>query len=153
MFLFRAKDQDRLNTSCADLILLFTEVIKHRACRILKGRRGKKEQNDAFNENRSKVKYPNSKHNKVPSEAVDACPDPIPKNWGGVHWKLIPKKYRNQIKREVKELHKFYEFAGYIKGIADCKGIKIRQGHDWDGDQEFNDQSFDDLIHTETKGV
>lgn len=150
-YLFSLKDQERLNTCCADIILLFTEVIKNRPCRILKGRRGKEEQNKAFDEKRSKIKYPDGKHNKVPSEAVDAAPDPIPKNWGRVSWKLIPKKHREQIKKEIKELHKFYEFAGYLKGVADCNEIGIRQGHDWDGDHEFNDQSFDDLIHTETK--
>ena len=59
--------------------------------------------------------------------AVDVCPYPI--DWNN------------------KE--RFYHFAGYVKGIADSMGIKIRWGGDWDGDTVFDDQSFHDLPHFE----
>ncbi len=143
-------DQRRLDTCTEDIKLLINTVSKHRGCRVLCGRRGRKDQNAYYNQKKSKVKYPNSKHNKRPSEGVDTCPDPIPDNWGAISWKLIPKQYRERIKKEIKELCEFYNFNGYVKATADQLGIKIRQGHDWDGDNEFNDQTFDDIIHTET---
>ena len=151
MYLFSARSQDRLNTCCADLVRLFKEVIKNYDCTILCGRRDKEAQENAYIREKSKVRYPNSPHNRFPSRGIDVSPYPIPENWGKVSWKLIPKKHREKIHQEIKELHKFYHFAGYVKGVADCNDIPIRQGHDWDGDNEFNDQSFDDLVHTETK--
>jgi len=151
MYLYSVKSQTRLNTCCADLIRLFNIVIRNYDCSILCGRRGKEEQEEAYAEKRSKVKYPRSAHNRFPSRGVDVAPHPIPKNWGRISWKLIPKKHRRQIQKEIKELHKFYHFNGYVKGVADCNDISIRQGHDWNGDNEFNDQKFDDLVHIETK--
>ena len=150
MYVFSDRDQQELNTCCISLIQLCTEVIKRYSCTVLCGRRGKEKQNKYYELKKSKVKYPDSPHNKVLSEAVDICPLPIPDNWGDISWKLIPKKHREQIQREIKERCKFYHFNGYVKGTADQMGIKIRQGHDWDSDNEFNDQTFDDLVHTET---
>ena len=149
--MLKARDQKRLSTCNPDQISLFGEVSKHRKCRILCGHRNERDQNTAFMEHRSKVKFPHSKHNKLPSDAVDASPDPIPDNWGRISFELIPERHRKQIKKEIKELCEFYNFNGYVEGTADQMGIKIRQGHDWDGDDEFNDQTFDDLIHTETR--
>ena len=152
MFLFNIRSQDRLNTCRADLIRLFNIVIKRYDCTVLCGRRDKAKQEKAYTDKKSKVRYPNSTHNRFPSRGIDVSPYPIPKNWGRISWKLIPKKHREKIKKEIKELCEFYNFNGYVKATADQLGIKIRQGHDWDGDNEFNDQSFDDLVHTETKG-
>jgi hypothetical protein len=42
-----------------------------------------------------------------------------------------------------------YNFIGYVQGIADELGIKIRSGADWDMDNNFHDQSFMDLPHFE----
>ena len=151
MFLFSVRSQDKLNTCCANLIRLFNIVIKRYDCTILCGRRDKQEQEKAYKEKRSKVRYPNSTHNRFPSRGVDVSPYPIPKNWGKISWELIPKKHQATIQKEIKELHKFYHFNGYVKGVADCNDISIRQGHDWDADNEFNDQSFDDLVHVETE--
>jgi len=145
----RDRDQRMLNTCSANLILLISTVCEYRNLRVLCGRRGEKEQNDHYNKKRSKVKYPDSPHNKLPSKGLDISPEPIPDNWGAISWSLIPKKYRNRIGREIKELCEFYNLNGYIEATADQLGIKIRQGHDWDGDHEFNDQTFDDLVHNE----
>lgn len=125
--------------------------MEYRACNVLSGRRGKIEQNDLYANKKSKLKYPESKHNKLPSEALDLAPDPIPDNWGAISWKLIPKKHRKQIQKEIKERCEFYNFNGYVKATADQIGVEITQGHDWDGDNEFNDQTFDDLVHNQTK--
>ena len=150
MHFYSLRSLDMLTSCCADLIHLFTEVIKYRDCTVLCGRRGKEEQDEAYKNKKSKVKYPESAHNRFPSRAIDVAPYPIPKNWGKISWKLIPKKHREQIGKEIKELCRFYNFNGFVKGVADCNDIPIQQGHDWDGDNEFNDQNFDDLVHTET---
>jgi len=151
LFLYSVRSQDRLDTCCAGLIKLFSEVIKGYNCTVLCGRRNKEQQENAYIAERSKVRYAFSLHNRFPSMAVDVSPYPIPKNWGKISWDLIPKKQRKTIQKEIKELHKFYHFNGYVKGVADCNNIPIRQGHDWDSDNDFNDQSFDDLVHTEIK--
>ena len=72
--------------------------------------------------------YPNGKHNRKPSAAIDVAPWPIP-DW--------------------EDLKTFYFFSGVVKGIANCLEIKIRWGGDWDSDNDLNDQTFNDLVHFE----
>ncbi len=123
---------------CDDQIQkLFNAVIKSYDCTILEGHRGAVKQNEYFRTNRSKVKFPDGKHNSVPSRAIDAAPYPIPPNWGEDHWK---------------EMVKFYEFAAIVRYEAERMGIKIRWGGDWDGDGDYRDQAFDDLVHFELLG-
>lgn len=50
---------------------------------------------------------------------------------------------------EAKERARYYYMAGLVKGIAHQHGVEIRTGCDWDGDADFNDQTFDDLMHYE----
>jgi hypothetical protein len=45
--------------------------------KILCGHREEKEQNEAFNKGNSKLKWPQSKHNSLPSLAVDIAPFPV----------------------------------------------------------------------------
>lgn len=44
---------------------------------------------------------------------------------------------------------RFYFMQGIVRQIAHSNGIEIRQGQDWDRDNDFLDQSFDDLPHLE----
>lgn len=135
---FSATSKARLATCHPDLQRLFNKVIETYDCSILDGRRGKEEQNKAFDEGRSKVQYPNSNHNQTPSLAVDVAPYPV--IWPDEEKR--PKEY-------VKDMARFYHFMGYVKAKADEMGIKIRCGGDWDGDFNFKDQNFDDLPHFE----
>jgi hypothetical protein len=106
---------------------LFGEVVKHFDCTIICGHRGEVEQDRACFDGRSKVRFPNSKHNKQPSLGVDVAPYPI--DWS--------------------EYNRFYMFVGVVRGIAAVLGIPIRCGADWDGDLEVKDQNFHDLPHFE----
>lgn len=124
---FGSSSSTRLATCHPKLQELFNEVIKNYDCSILQGERTKEEQDEYFRTGRSKVQYPNSKHNSSPSNAVDVVPFPI--DWN--------------------DWNRFYHFAGYVKGVADGLGIKIRSGIDWDGDNDFNDNSFNDAPHFE----
>ena len=132
---FGAKSKRELATCHPLLQKLFNEVIKYYNCSILKGRRGKTEQNQLFAEGRSQLKYPNSKHNAKPGEpsfALDAVP-----------WFINPPHVRWN------DRNKFYEFCGFVQGIAKVMGIKIRSGSNWDMDDELDDQNFFDLPHFE----
>jgi peptidoglycan L-alanyl-D-glutamate endopeptidase CwlK len=114
-----------LQTCHPSLRKIFKEVIKNYDCTIIQGHRSLEEQDELYRTGKSKLRK--GKHNYIPSLAVDVCPYPI--DW------------RDKIR--------FYHFVGYVKGVADQLGIKIRCGADWDGDNNFKDQTFHDLPHFE----
>ena len=124
---YGARSRGRLATAHPDLQEVFNEAIKHMDIKILEGHRDEELQNLFYAQHKTHLKYPASKHNKVPSEAVDAAPYPI--DWNN--------KAR------------FYYMAGLIIGIAKQKGIELRWGGDWNRDGNFKDNDFDDLGHIE----
>ncbi len=79
MPIFSQRSKAKLNTCDEMLQKVFNEVIRHFDCTILCGYRNEAEQNDAYFDGRSNLKFPNSMHNRVPSLAIDAAPYPI--NW------------------------------------------------------------------------
>ena len=126
---FGKRSRNRLSTCNKDLQLLFNEVIKHVDCSILEGHREENRQNSLYEEGKTKVRYPNGRHNANPSNAVDVVPYPI--DWTD---------------RERMTL-----FAGFVLGIANQMGLNIRWGGDWDQDFEVQDNMFDDFPHFELK--
>jgi peptidoglycan L-alanyl-D-glutamate endopeptidase CwlK len=68
--------KERLSTAHEDLQTLFNEVVKGFDCSIICGHRDKESQDKEYAEGDSKLKWPNSKHNKIPSLAIDAVPYP-----------------------------------------------------------------------------
>ena len=97
---------------------------------IIEGHRGKAEQNRYYDLGKSKVKFPDGKHNKIPSEAMDAAPYINGKiSWNKSHCCVL---------------------AGIILACAAQQGIKLRWGGNWDMDGEpITDQDFQDLVHYE----
>jgi peptidoglycan L-alanyl-D-glutamate endopeptidase CwlK len=126
---FGKTSKKRLQTCDEKLQLLFNEVVKAFDCSILVGHRGEEDQNKAYREGNSQVKWPKGKHNKKPSSAVDVAPYPI--DW--------------------EDRERFSYFAGFVKGVAWRLNTPIRWGGDWDGDTELSDNNFDDLVHFELK--
>lgn len=126
---FSQKSKDRLATCDARLQQVFNEVIKHFDCVILEGHRNQAAQDAAYAAGKSQLKWPNGKHNSMPSKAVDVMPFPI--DWTD---------------RERMTL-----FAGFVIGIATGMGIDIRWGGDWNEDTKVKDNRFDDLPHFEVK--
>jgi hypothetical protein len=126
---FGKRSKENLKLCDVRLQDILMEAIKYYDFAVICGHRGEEEQNKAFHEGRSKLKFPQSKHNQNPSKAVDVVPYPI--NWN--------------------DESRFFYLAGLIKGIASSMGHVIRWGGDWDGDGDFNDQSFIDLPHFELK--
>lgn len=124
---FSDRSKQQLETCDPQLQELFNEVIKYFDCTILVGTRTEQEQNEAYEQGRSKLKWPQSKHNTFPSKAVDVAPYPI--DW--------------------EDTQRFNYFAGVVMGIAASKGIKIRWGGDWDRDTNLKNNKFNDLPHFE----
>ncbi len=124
---FSERSMSKLETCDPALQKVFLEVVKTFDCTVFTGRRGKEQQDELFRQGKSQVKFPFSMHNTYPSKAADVAPYPI--DW--------------------KDRERAYYFAGYVLGIAQSMGIKLRFGGDWDGDWEVKDNSFDDLWHFE----
>ena len=131
---FGTTSEQRLSQCDARLQKLFRHVVLRFDCKVLTGHRSKVAQTTAFNAGASKVQWPNSKHNSVPSRGIDVAPYPIPEQFGA--------NSRN-------EYEKFKYFAFYVMGVADAMGIRLRWGGDWDGDFDTEDQTFNDLLHFE----
>lgn len=142
---------ERLATCDERLQRLFNRVILGYDCSILCGHRGEEEQTEAFESKKSKVQWPDSKHNLFPSLAVDAAPYPIvwPETLKMLNRFKEGRGTIVQVMMVIKDLARFYHFAGYVLGIAEEMGIPLRWGGDWDGDKDFKDQAFDDLPHFE----
>jgi len=129
---------ERLSTCHRDLQLIFRTVIETYDNSIFCGHRKEKAQNQAFDDGLSQVRFPNSRHNVLPSMAVDAGP------------------YFVDLRNTDWDDHKaFALFAGYVKRVAEellkKKLIthRLRWGGDWDGDGRTADERFIDLPHYE----
>ena len=124
---FGSKSKKNLATCDQRLQKVFNEVIKHVDCSVLEGHRSGERQNKLFEEGKTKVKYPNGRHNANPSRAVDVAPYPI--DWD--------------------DRERFHLFAGFVIGVANQMGIKLRWGGDWNMNFEVDDNKFDDFPHFE----
>lgn len=121
---FSQIEQDRLLTCDPKLIKLMIEVDKMYPVFIICGHRGKADQEDAVRRGVSKLHFPYSKHNGLPSMAVDIAPNPD-KNDKTLEW--------NNIKE-------FERMCSFVELKAKELGIKIRLGRDF---------SFKDYPHIE----
>ena len=126
---FGKRSRERLASCHGDLRMVFNEVIKHVDCSILEGHREKERQNQLYDEGKTKVLYPDGRHNDYPSNAVDVVPYPV--NW--------------------EDRERMTLFAGFVIGVANQMGINLRWGGDWDQDFEVQDNKFDDFPHFEIK--
>jgi hypothetical protein len=126
---YSKRSKERLASCDERLQEVFNEVIKHVDCSVLEGHRSKERQNKLYDEGRTKVKYPNGRHNISPSKAVDVTPYPV--DWED---------------RERQTL-----FAGFVIGIARGMGYRLRWGGDWDMDFKVMDNRFDDFPHFEIR--
>ena len=124
---YGARSMGRLATAHPDLQEVFNEAIKWMDITILESHRSEEMQDKLYAKGKTPLKFPKSKHNKHPSEAIDAAPYPV--DWN--------------------DRERFSYMAGIIIGIGKMKGIELRWGGDWDRDGELEDNNFDDLGHIE----
>lgn len=107
-----------------DLIKLINRVDEIYPVHVICGHRNEADQNKAFEEKKSKLKFPDSKHNSKPSKAVDVVPDPD-RNPKTISWV---------------DLTQYEIMCLAIEAAADELEIKIRLGRDF---------SFKDFPHVE----
>lgn len=131
MFHYGKTSKERLSTVDPRLQAVFDWALRLGLVdiSIIEGYRGKERQNSFFPK-KSRVRYPNSKHNSIPSQAIDAAPFVN----GEISWKRV---------------HCIY-LAGIIVCLGAVMGVRIRWGGNWDMDGEpITDQDFQDLVHYE----
>ncbi len=130
---FSQESIDILNTCHIDLQTLFYTIIKSFDCKPTCGFRNEKNQNLAYLTGKSKLKWPDGKHNQQPSWAIDIYPFPI----------------------DFKDTNRIIFFAGFVMGTASnlLKQNKIshsiRWGGNWNQDNNLKDNLFNDLGHFE----
>jgi peptidoglycan L-alanyl-D-glutamate endopeptidase CwlK len=107
---------------------IFARVILKFDCRVLCGKRGKKEQDEAYDNGCSQLKYPDSKHNTEPlSSAADVVPYPY----------------------DEKDIERYKRFGYYVLGVAWGMDIPLRWGADWNMNINVADERWRDYAHFE----
>jgi len=132
---FSSASLKHLSTLHPDLQHLLTVAINYVDFTIICGHRSKADQDKAYAKGRSKVRWPNSKHNHLPSLAADVM----------LYFKTPPHIRWDDTQSQLL-------FIGFLKGLATGLGIDLRVGADWNGDFDTTNQSFTDLPHIELKG-
>jgi len=128
---FSHRSKKNLQTVDERLRLLAHRAIDIIDFTVLEGRRSKGRQNTLYEQGKSKLQWPESKHNVEDPDglarAIDIAPYPI--NW----------EHKDE----------FILLGGIMIALAHEMGITLRWGGDWDGDNDLYDQDFDDLVHFE----
>ena len=108
-FPFGKKSLEARATLHPDLVKVVDEAAKEVNITLLCGHRGQEDQDKAYSEGKSKLKWPKSRHNTWPSEAVDIAPYPL--DW--------------------KNIKAFKEMAEKVKEAAENVNVEIEWGGDW----------------------
>lgn len=124
-----SKSQRVYNSLDPRLQYLCDELLKHMDVSLVYGHRTQRQQNALYPKN-SKVQWPNSKHNRKPSLAVDMQPYPYPST-------------ENDLRAGLGYM------AGLCFRLAEESGFSIRWGGDWNRNGDVTDNGFDDLFHIE----
>jgi peptidoglycan L-alanyl-D-glutamate endopeptidase CwlK len=110
-----ARSKRELASCHEDIRRLFEAVAEDHAIEVICGHRGKLAQEEAFRLGRSKLQFPKSRHNSMPSEAADVLPREIFKgstiDWGNAG--------------------AFHDLARVVKATALKLQIPIEHGGDW----------------------
>lgn len=136
MYKYGSRSRGVYATLHSELQLLMREVLRTRDHSLIDGYRTNERQAEMVRLKLTKVGPGQSKHNLIPSEAVDAIPYPFRQ-------------------RDWKDRDKFHLWAGYMLAVADRLYLegkmtrRVRWGGDWDKDWETSDNEFDDFPHLE----
>jgi len=116
----------RLQNLCNEILVEYSNIS------LLYGYRGRVLQNRLFQEKKSKLRFPDSKHNTRPSLAVDIAPWPYPINDNILFGAL-----------------------GFLGGIATVlarrDGLPLVWGGDWNVNGSMVDNTFNDYFHIELR--
>lgn len=103
---------------------------------IVEGRREREKQDEYFNTGKSKVKWPNGKHNVLNDADLASAFDAVPYINGKLSWRK----------------EHCLVLSGLMLAAAKEEGVTIRWGGNWDMDGEpVTDQDFQDLVHFEER--
>jgi peptidoglycan LD-endopeptidase CwlK len=147
---FSQRSLDNLKDVDPRLVAVYLKAIEVWDCTIIDGIRSVEEQVKNVAKGVSKTMA--SKHlpdrQSGKAQAIDAMPWDVETR--GIPWTQIQKGL-DALKRldGGMEVLEAYCFQSFVAGIAHAEGLKVRQGIDWDSDEDFNDQSFIDIPHTE----
>jgi peptidoglycan L-alanyl-D-glutamate endopeptidase CwlK len=135
---FGKTSKRRLDTCHQDIQKIWHELSKLINCSVFCGHRKEAAQNKAFLDGLSQLQWPDSKHNSLPSTAIDSGP-------------YFP-EIRNT---DWKDYKAFARFAGFVEvislqlyAVGETTHL-VRWGGDWDMDGRTTDQTFNDLVHFE----
>lgn len=132
MFKFGKNSKEKLSQAHEDMQLVAKGTLELGVIdfTVTEAHRDQATQNRYFQLGKSKVPWPNGKHNSIPSDALDLVPYVNGKiSWDKNHCLVL---------------------AGVILAAAAMAKIKIRWGGNWDMDGEpVTDQDFQDLVHFE----
>jgi peptidoglycan L-alanyl-D-glutamate endopeptidase CwlK len=127
----------RLATCDLKLQRLIEEVIKHYDVSVSQGHRGEAEQRLAFRQGQSRCDWPDSKHNSLPSLAVDILP--YNQTFRGVP------TYKDEW-----DILQFSFLGGIVLSLSWQLGISVRWGYDWNQNNYIvRDQKLNDGPHFE----
>lgn len=130
MLKFSQRSIDRLSSADPRLQLVMRRAIERIDFVVICGHRGRLEQDAAVFAKTTRVKWPNSKHNALPSLAVDVIPHPFhPEMW--------------------KQREPWQKIADVVLQCAKELDIPVRWGGDWDCDGQSEDERFFDGPHFE----
>jgi len=123
----RLRDCDLVIVQAGEIVLRYMDI----TVQANGGQRTAATQNWLYREGRStKDGFQDlSKHQELPSQAVDFAPYPI-------DWHDLPR---------------WYYMGGLFRMAGEVLGVELRWGGDWDGDGEIGDQNLHDLGHVELK--
>lgn len=148
---FSARSLAELATVNPRLRATFEELGRWINLSALEGHRDMRRQNRLHADRLTKVRWPDSKHNAEPSDALDAVPWPVDYK--------VPKfnALSEDVRQRVRNYGRLCFFAGAAVATARAHGFKLRWGGLWagltaDGRIDLNGQRFDDLGHFEDAG-
>jgi peptidoglycan L-alanyl-D-glutamate endopeptidase CwlK len=128
------KSLQNLSTCCNELYQICNKAIDLGIVdfSVIEGHRGRERQTELFDGGKSRVQWPDGKHNLLPSDAADI----VPYVNGAVSWNIK---------------HCIF-LAGLLTATAGILGFNLRWGGNWDMDGEvMTDQDFQDLVHYEIR--
>jgi len=124
----RKADLVRMVSLDPHLVAIYQALLVTMPVALVCAHRGEAEQHEAFLSGASKRDWPNSKHNSVPSRAMDLAPLPLLYKAPTFDWGFM---------------------AGVIWRAAEDLGIPIIGGWDWNRNLTSSDEHFADLAHVE----
>lgn len=126
-------------------VLLYIKDVLQIDHAIIQGYRGEEDQNAAFASGASQLRYPQSKHNRIPAAAVDVIPYiRLSFAKGGVHWHNEDPLVKEAYYRDMVRLATIIQLVARL-----IFNLELRWGGDWDRDWTISDNKFNDFPHLE----